>query len=97
MTVSDILNYSKFKNSNPIGLKNILIALNNRAEYVTASNLKDDKFYEKFQETINHCKTDRNEKSYNGQLPHGYRYGELREPCPQERRADLVRRLFRST
>ena len=45
MKVSDILNYSKFKNSNPIGLENILIHLNNLRHFITEKDLNDIEFY----------------------------------------------------
>ena len=45
MRISDILNYSKFKNSNPIGLENILIHLNKIRHFITEKELNDIEFF----------------------------------------------------
>ncbi|MCQ2821236.1 MAG: SNF7 family protein [archaeon] len=47
MSIDNILNYTKFKNSRPIGLPNILTSLRERGDYITSKDIMDDNFYRK--------------------------------------------------
>ena len=45
MKISDILQYTKFRNNNPIGLKNILIHLNELRHFITEKELNNIEFF----------------------------------------------------
>ena len=47
LKVSTILDYSKFKGKNPIGLPNILVELKQENFYITDKDINDDYFYQK--------------------------------------------------